>query len=135
MGDGNSPPERKRNVSMKPTAEDERRATEAERAVAVAARDAAYRERDQLVAALSKMFAAHLAIHDPLPEGWDPEWRYLVCVHLPTGQATWHIHENEVMLFGHLAVAPQHWDTHTTEEKYRRLNALTEEDMRKWWRP
>jgi hypothetical protein len=82
-------------------------------------KDNAYRERDQLVAALSKLFPAHLARHtDP---DWEDDWRNIVCVHLPAGQATWHIHDRERLWFDHLAYAPSHWDGHTTDEKYERL--------------
>src|SRR5438309_1507704 len=84
-------------------------------------RDNAYRERDQLVAALSKQFDAHLATHTGY---WEDDWRNIVCIHLPTGQATWHIHDSELAMFSHLDRADDHWDGHSTEEKYRRLNAL-----------
>lgn len=84
-------------------------------------KDAAYRERDQLIAALSKVFPSHLARH----EGpWEEDWRNIVCVHLPTGQATWHVHDGEMPLFAHLPEGLNHWDGHTTEEKYERLRAL-----------
>lgn len=85
--------------------------------------DAVYRERDQLVAALSKLYPAHFAIDEVIEE---QEWRYVICIHLPTGQVTWHIHESELSLFRHLEDEdrPQHWDGHSTEEKYRRLNRL-----------
>lgn len=86
---------------------------------------ATYRERDQLVAALSKQYDAHLSRH--MGE-WEDEWRNIVCIHLPSGQATWHIHDSELSLFAHLFGKPveNHWDGHDTEEKYRRLNALHE---------
>ena len=82
-----------------------------------------YRERDQVVAALSKVFPAHMAWHDEA--GWEDDWRNIVCVHLPTGQVTWHIHESERWpFFSHLHMQPNHWDGHSTKEKYDRLNAL-----------
>lgn len=83
--------------------------------------DAVYQERDQLVAALSKIYPAHLSWH----EGeWEDGWRNIVCIHGPTGQLTWHIHDDEVPLFAHLTAEPGHWDGHSTEEKYQRLNAI-----------
>lgn len=84
-----------------------------------------YHERDQLVAALTKVFPSHLAIDETLPR-LQQDWRYIVCVHLRTGQATWHIHEDELPLFAHIEneTRSQHWDEHDTAEKYRRLNAL-----------
>lgn len=84
--------------------------------------DEVYAERDQLVAALSKCFPAHLCRHEG--EGWEDDWRNIVCIHLPTGQATWHIHDSELGWFEHLRKTYSHWDGHSTEEKYRRLAAL-----------
>lgn len=86
--------------------------------------DEVYRERDRLVSALSKVYPSHLAWHEGDP-GWSDDWRNIVCVHLPTGQATWHVHLGEVSsLFGHLAVGENHWDGHSTGEKYARLAAV-----------
>jgi hypothetical protein len=94
------------------------------------AKDAAYRERDQLVAVLSKIWPSHLTT-DPHTEP-DDEWHNIVCVHTPAGQATWHIHDSELPLFTHLmepTVGPRRpecpgWDGHTTEQKYERLASL-----------
>ena len=86
------------------------------------AKNAAYAERDQLVAALSKRFPAHLARHDRAD--WEDDWRNIVCIHLPAGQATWHIHDSELPWFAHLPQLPGHWDGHSTDEKYRRLAGL-----------
>ena len=86
-------------------------------------KNSAYHERNMCVAALSKLFAAHLARHEGDPE-WEPDWRTIVCIHLPTGQATWHVHDSEVNLFAHLSLAECEWDGHTAEEKYERLARL-----------
>jgi hypothetical protein len=90
-------------------------------------KNAAYAERNRLVAALAKCFPAHLCRHEE--PGYEDDWRNIVCIHLPTGQATWHIHDSEVPLFGHLPVEDGHWDGHTTEEKYARLASVEP------WRP
>lgn len=90
------------------------------------AKNAAYSERDQLVAALSKCFPSHLMLHDA--EDWEDDWRSIVCINLPTGQATWHIHDSELSWVEHLSFRPQDWDGHDTPEKYRRLNALPVQD-------
>jgi len=82
---------------------------------------ALYTERNRLVAALSGLFPAHLML-DPAA---DEPWATLVCIHLPAGAATWHIPPWDLSFFAHLAYAPLHWDGHTTEEKYERLQALT----------
>lgn len=89
-----------------------------------AERDAVYSERNQLVAALSKVFPSYLARH-PDDGEWDEDWRWIVFVKLPTGQASWHIHDSELERFAHLKEAEAtFWDGHSTEEKYRRLEAL-----------
>lgn len=89
-----------------------------------AAKDTAYSERDRLVVALSKVFPSHLCRHPDEDADWEDDWRWIVCVHLPTGQATWHIHDSERSWFAHLSVRDNHWDGHSTEEKYSRLAAL-----------
>lgn len=88
----------------------------------------AYRERNLLVAALSKLFPAVLMTHVDKEgeEPWDGKWKTVVAIDLPTGQVTWHVEESEVLAsFSHLPrIAGNGWDGHDTEEKYRRLAAL-----------
>lgn len=91
--------------------------------LAESAKNGAYRERDRLVCVLSRLWPSHIALHKG---EWDDEWRNIVCVHAPTGQLTWHIHDSELPMFEHLSVQADHWDGHTTAEKYQRLEA---------WRP
>lgn len=88
--------------------------------------DPIYQERDRLVAALSKVYPSYLKLH-PADEPWDDDWRTIVFIELPTGQASWHIHDSEVKLFTHLLWGGAEWDGHTTEEKYRRVDALPSE--------
>lgn len=96
-------------------------------------KDGAYAERDQVVAALTKVFQSHLTRHKEMPgEKWDPLWLNVVCVHLPTGQATWHIHLSELPWFAHLngvELTCDGYDGYTTNEKYQRLFRL-----RTYWR-
>ncbi len=88
-------------------------------------KNAAYHERNQLVAALSKLFPARLARHPNADTTWDNDWRWIVFIDLPTGQVSWHIHDSEQDMFGHLTSGgPNTWDGHTTEEKYQRVAAL-----------
>lgn len=104
-----------------------RRCLEA-RAELVAAKDGAYRERDELVALLSKLYPSHLAEHDPDDRDWDPAWQTIVCIHTPWGQATWHIRwGTEAHLFDHLDPVNVYsdWDGHSTDEKYDRLQKAT----------
>lgn len=87
--------------------------------------DAVYTERNALVCALSKLWPSFLMDHPSTDDSWDPEWRNIVCIHAPVGQLTWHIHDRELPMFAHLHRAPNHWDGHTTEEKYARLARLS----------
>lgn len=86
-----------------------------------AQKDAAYSERNMVVAALSKLFPSSLERH-PEGEDWEEDWRWIVFIDLPTGQATWHIHDDELGRFDHLGRhAGRKWDGHTTHQKYERL--------------
>lgn len=92
-------------------------------------RNAVYKERDSLVAALSKVFPAYLARHDENDKDWEKDWMWIVYISLPTGQVSWHIHDSELSMFSHLKQGENNWDGHTTEEKYRRLAALQAPDL------
>lgn len=85
-------------------------------------KNGAYTERNKLVAALSKMFPAGVSKTD-IP-GWSPEWHGCVYIDLPTGQVSWHFHDDDAGLFAHLEPYPGEWDGHDTPEKYRRLAAI-----------
>ena len=84
--------------------------------------DEAYTERNKLVAALAHMFPSGLKRTD-IP-GWEPEWHGCVYIDLPTGQVSWHYHDDDAGLFVGLPQYAGEWDGHDTEEKYRRLAAL-----------
>lgn len=87
-----------------------------------AERDAAYVERNRLVAALARIFPAWLADHrDIQGEKWDPEWRTVVFIDGPTGQLSWHLHDSDVPLFEGLPRSQNTWDGHTSAEKYERV--------------
>ena len=88
------------------------------------AKNNAYRERDMLVCALSKLFPSYLARHDESDTSWEDEWRWIVFIDLPTWQVSWHIHDSERDMFNHLEVKENNWDGHSTDEKYRRLQAI-----------
>ncbi|KKN42483.1 hypothetical protein LCGC14_0712930 [marine sediment metagenome] len=96
-------------------------AAEAALAQALEGKHVAYSERNQLVAAISRLWPSHLARHPEDDETWDDEWRTIVCIHSPAGQLTWHIKDGEQYLFSHLAEGEGHWDGHSTPEKYARL--------------
>jgi hypothetical protein len=87
-----------------------------------ASKDAAYLERNQVVAALAKAFpsgTARTAI-----EGWTEDWHGCVYIDLPTGQASWHFHDSQAYLFADLPPYTGEWDGHSTEKKYARLAKL-----------
>ena len=88
-------------------------------------KDQAYWERNQLVAVLSRLFPAHLALHEEDDPNWDPEWRNIVCIHIPRiGQCAWHIKTQEKWYFSHLEFEVNDWDGHSTSKKYERLRRL-----------
>lgn len=81
--------------------------------------DAAYTERNRLVALLASMFPS--AVCKTAIEGWDPAWHNCVFIDFPWGQASWHFHDSDAHLFEHLPQAEVKWDGHTTEEKYEAI--------------
>lgn len=92
-------------------------------------KDGAYRERDQLVAALSRLFPALLERHQPDPDpNWESDWMWIVFIDTPAGQCSWHIHDSELSLFDHLSRnLGCKWDGHSTEEKYERLTHIDDD--------
>lgn len=89
-------------------------------------KDAAYLERNQVVAALAKCFpsgTARTAI-----EGWSEDWHGCLYIDLPTGQASWHYHDSHAYLFKDLLPYQGQWDGHTTDQKYARLALLRAKD-------
>lgn len=88
-------------------------------------KDNAYTERNALVALLSKLFPSHLMRHEESDLSWEDDWRNIVCVELPTGQACWHIHDKELVNFTHLVYQENNWDGHSTELKYERIAEVT----------
>ena len=85
-------------------------------------KDGAYLERNQVVAALSKLFPA--GTKRTAIAGWSDDWHGCVYIDLPTGQVSWHYHDSQADLFAHLPAYHGAWDGHDTEDKYRRLAAL-----------
>ncbi len=94
-----------------------------------AQKDAAYSERNQVVAALARFALQHglragLAEHDPADTAWEADWRTILFVDLPVGQVSWHFHDSERPLLEGLPEYGRAWDGHSTEEKYTRLANL-----------
>jgi len=98
---------------------------------AASEKDAAYLERNRMVALLAGIYPSGIA-RTNIP-GWLPEWHGCVYIDLPTGQASWHYHDSHAHLFAHLPAYTKAWDGHTTDLKYMRVAALassTAEDRR-----
>ena len=93
-----------------------------------ATKDGAYKERNQVVALLARMWCreelgkAGLARHDENDASWEKDWMNIVIIDLPTGQVSWHFHDSDMPLFVGLPDYPGKWDGHSTPEKYRRVN-------------
>lgn len=89
--------------------------------------DAAYLERNQVVvglAALALRLGYQAGVAQTAIPGWEPEWHGCVYVDLPTGQVSWHFHQDNADLFAFLPPYAGSWDGHDTPEKYRRILAL-----------
>lgn len=82
-------------------------------------KDAAYLERNKLVALLASLFPSGIA--KTAIEDWSEDWHGCVYVDLPGFQASWHYHDSHAHLFEHLPPYRGEWDGHTTEEKYEKI--------------
>lgn len=87
-------------------------------------KDSAYAERNNLVLLLAGIYDSWMEKHPESDESWDDDWRNIVFIQLPTGQASWHIHDSEYNRFK-LVIKKfktgNSWDGHTTEQKYERV--------------
>lgn len=92
----------------------------------MARKDAAYEERNKVVAALAKLFPSGIA--RTAIEGWSEDWHGCVYIDLPTGQVSWHFHDSQAHLFAGLPPYTKAWDGHDTPEKYRRLAAIQQQE-------
>lgn len=91
-------------------------------------KDDAYKERGQVVALLARLaerwgWRVGMAKHPESDTTWDADWRNIVLIDLPTGQVSWHLHDDELSLFAGLPEYTKPWDGHSTPEKYDRVNA------------
>jgi hypothetical protein len=91
-------------------------------------KDAAYLERNRVVAALAKCFPSGIA--RTAIEGWSEDWHGCVYIDLPTGQVSWHFNDAHAHLFDGLPPYTGKWDGHDTDEKYRRLAALRQAEAK-----
>lgn len=121
--------ERAENRRLRAALAAEREAKES----ATATKDAAYHERDQVVAALAALasisgWPVWLAKH---VGPWEDDWRNIVFIGTPHGQVSWHYHDSERDLFSaHRSDDSTPWDGHSTDEKYARLSRLNDDARR-----
>lgn len=90
-------------------------------------KDGAYLERNQVVALAGKLLlhlGSPVGLKKTPIEGWSPEWHNCVYMELPTGQISWHFHDDDAPLFEGFPEWEAEWDGHTTDEKYERIKAL-----------
>ena len=91
-----------------------------------AKKDKAYEERNRLVALVGRMalsMGMNVGITKTDIEGWDPEWHHCIYIDLPTGQVSWHYHDEHAQMFYGFPPYSGAWDGHDTSEKYRRVDA------------
>lgn len=93
-------------------------------------RDTAYTERVRLLAVLAMIYDSAM-VRDENARGDD--WEWILFIELPTGQASWHIHINDLRFLRHVAPAKKplgrwEWDGHSTETKYQRIQALVDSE-------
>lgn len=89
-------------------------------------RERAYHERNLLVAALSRIWPSHLMPLRPGKDDSENTWRWVVCIHSPEGMLNWHLPNAEIdVYFSHLErIGDNHWDQHTQDIKWERLEKL-----------
>jgi hypothetical protein len=107
---------------------DRARAAEGQVASARTAKDGAYSERNRCVALLARLairagWRVGVAQHPAEDATWEPDWRTIVFIELPTGQVSWHFHDSERALVAGLPAWRESWGGHTTEEKHRRMQS------------
>lgn len=89
-------------------------------------KNVAYSERNRVLAALAKAgqelgWNVGVGQHDPADTQQESDWRTLLFIDLPTGQASWHYHDSEKGLLEQLPKYASPWDGHSTEVKYERV--------------
>jgi hypothetical protein len=85
-------------------------------------KDAAYTERNRVVAVLARVCPSGIRKTDI--EGWDDEWNQCVYIDMPCGQGSWHYTNEHAHLFANLPPYTKPYDGHTTEVKYARMEQM-----------
>jgi len=94
--------------------------------VAMKEKDGAYFERNNLVAALARLYPSGIRKTNIL--GWEEDWHGCCFVDLPTGQISYHYHDNHAYLFKDLPSYEKEWDGHEKETVHKRLANLSHLD-------
>lgn len=90
-----------------------------------AQKNAAYAERNQLVALIASLYPSSLERHPEEDLDWEDDWRWVVYINAPNGQWSWHIHDSQVHWFNYLPRFKNRvWDGTTTEQKYEMIARL-----------
>jgi hypothetical protein len=86
-----------------------------------------YTERTLLIRALARALPPLSTNYgltlDKARSDTDP-WKYVFIIDLPTGQVSWHIHLNDLILLEDIPTYKGVWDGHTDDEKINRLRAF-----------
>ncbi len=91
-----------------------------------ARKDDAYFERNNVVAALARLYPSGIA-RTNIP-GWSEDWHGCVYIDLPSGQISYHCHDSQAYLFASLPPYAGTWDGHDKDEVHRRLSTLTRQE-------
>lgn len=98
-----------------------------------ALKNAAYEERNRIVALLSALALDRgwlVCRTQTAIEGWSDDWHGCVYIDTPQGQISWHYHDSHAPLFAHLPWRDScEWDGHDTPTKYERVAALCRSDL------
>lgn len=82
-------------------------------------KDAAYTERNQLVALLACLYPSWKGVDEKL-EG--TPFETVVYIDLPTGQVSFHVPDRDIEFFNHVdSNQYRAWDGHATSEKFERI--------------
>ncbi|MBB4594512.1 hypothetical protein [Xanthomonas cannabis] len=86
-------------------------------------RDEAVQERNKVIALLARLFPA--GISQTRVQDNNGRAQNCVLIDLPTGQISWHFGEEDADYFQGLPAYLGHYDGHSQEEKYKRLEQWT----------
>jgi hypothetical protein len=100
----------------------------------------AYWERNQLLVLLAKFALVNnwpVGLGKELDGAYDQDYRNILFMSTPGGQASWHLHDSDVKMFDFLVNNQSYreeweWDGHTFSGKYERLRNIALADLIFW---